>query len=165
MKKSALVVLTLIAFFSLSSCNNNAKNVAEETKGIDELKNTTIDGMINGQNWVFISGRAKPSFFNKTEYMIELFDKSLQDPCNDFKLLETRTVLTSVELKKGAISFDMNNNATLAYNENGTSMNIIATEGMLVLDSVEGDFIEGKMLAKFDSKNHVNGAFRIPICP
>lgn len=167
MEKISIILFSTL-LLSLISCgqnNSNSRNFKnDEFSSTNELNSGTVAGIINGDSWNLVSGRAKPSFFYKDQFMIELFDKSLTEPCREFRRFDTRTVLISIPLLVGTKKFDLKTNATLAYPAENDTIYNQALSGQITIESVQGEFLEGRILAKADPQNIVAGRFRIPIC-
>jgi len=159
------VLISVLVLLSFTACNE-VKSVSrsDERKSVEPIKEGSLDGKIGKNNWSYLSGRVKTSYFDKNEYSLELWDYSSNDPCNEWGKADVSKILGRIPKNIG--SFDLGNerNVTFTFKENGTYVNYIATEGKIVVSKIEGDFLEGKMVAQYDNENYVNGSFRIQIC-
>lgn len=168
MKNAALILLlgTLMSVVACSKKDVNVNSEAGRNNGqIEEIKTTVLDGVIKGDAWTFMSGRAKIDQFRPGRLVLDFWETSEGDPCNVFFPTSSRKLITSVPKKVGSYDFGNEMNVTFSY-QSATegSANLIATNGRLVVDEVTADSVSGRVVALYDDKNSVNGAFSIPLC-
>ena len=160
--KYFFIILVLMNFVACKDSESSKAPI--ERKKVEEIKDALLDGVVNNANWAFVSGRVKPSPFRDNEYSLDLWDFNSSDPCNEWGTADSRKIVASIPNTVGNFDFGNERNVTFSFNENGSSVNYVATEGSLVITKIEGEYLEAKMIANFDPQNNVNGSFKVQIC-
>lgn len=136
------------------------------------FKEQNLQGMIEGQPWEFISGRANRTTFNdQEEYAIALYSESAENSCM-FLPKEDRVIfsipstgISGVQQLK--LDFSGNSDSrTITLYDVQQSNNVIASEGAVEVVSIDttNQVIELKIDARYDDQNFINGKCKIQIC-
>lgn len=124
-----------------------------------------LQGMVNGVEWTYASGFAEESFSDSTKYSIDLYagDPSGGDVCatGAFSHIDDY-VMFSVPKEVGVYDLGLSQGQTVTIYAGGT--NYICVEGAVEIVSVTDTEIVGKLNAKSDNDNYVNGNFTVTLC-
>ncbi len=157
-------LIGLLILMSFVACKkDSSKGVQEPKRIVEEIKDSLLDGKIANGDWAFISGRVRPNYFDSNSYSLDLWEFNSEDPCNEFGNFDARKIIGIIPKSSGRFEFGNERNVTFSFNQDGTSVNYIATEGELVITNIDSEYLEGKMLARFDSENYVNGKFKVKV--
>lgn len=163
-------VLFVLAFLSLAACGsggggNDAGPGGQKPQGT--YRSEPAGGMINGGNWVFLSGVAVPQFNDTSRMSLRLYGEAYADPCSGFNFGK-ESVLTSVRAAVGETILGQMPNietATFAYTEaDGGNANMIATDGRIAVTEITAEEVSGFIIARYDGVNFVNGSFKVKVC-
>lgn len=164
MKKTRIFLVAMIASISIFiSCKN------EDPEAKYNFKDQNLQGKVDGESYEFGDGHFEESQFESDKYSIDLYDASeSEDACNLF-FSEHVSVFFSIPKEVGVykLFFNLSNftgQTVTLYNPDG-SQNNIATEGAVEILTVSDTQITGRMDARMDSDNNVNGNFTVDICP
>jgi len=174
MKLFTSTIQTLLAFtfFGLAACNPSVSidgdAFAGEQKPEATYRSEPAMGVINSTQWQFQSGSAKLWYGDDSRISLNFYGESLEDPCAPF-IYGKSSVITGVPAVVGETVLGQMPNietATFAYSDaTGTSANLIATEGRIAITSISDEEVSGFIIAKYDGANHINGSFRLKMCP
>jgi hypothetical protein len=160
--------LCLFLMLGLVACgpkdDKSGGNSNPEKRGQIEIKTGVLDGVIKGDSWIFLSGSAKKDPFNKDRYRIDFWETSEVNPCQIFFPVSPRNLLSSIPTAIGEYVLGNEINVTFSYEDGQISQNMVATEGKFVIEKIDKNIINGKLVAFFDKKNNVNGAFSLTVC-
>jgi hypothetical protein len=133
------------------------------------IEDQPLQGSINGQPWTYSSGQASPGF-EDDEFSIDIYTGA-PDPCAGFgdpDDAEDRKILASIPDTPGEYDLGWGEDShtiTFFYStEEHPAMNVIATEGKLVIDEITDQTISGGLAAQYDSDNKANGRFELTRC-
>jgi hypothetical protein len=158
-----LLLITLLSVFCIA-CNveveGDDENNSTPAPVVEAIKPATMDGQVGGNAWTFLKGRVKASTFSQGKFDFDFWDEDIQNPCDKFTYGSDRKLMGMLPLSVGTHSLNMENNITFFHD----NQNNIATNGSLVIESIEGDIVRGKMIAKFDEANYANGEFELVLC-
>ncbi len=165
-------MVLIVAVMGLAACN--AKLEADGTKGLPPGPEKPINyrteaaaGLINSQDWVFLSGTAKRNYYDQNRLSLNLYNQLFSDPCSGFNY-GSRNVLASVPAAIGETVLGQNpdfQTVTFTYRAtDGSSSNLIAYEGRLAVTEITKDFISGFIIAQYDSVNYINGSYKLKFC-
>lgn len=167
MKKTTLI-LVLGTLLSVVACKKDVNvNYGAGADGgqIEEIKTTVLDGVIKGDAWTFMSGRAKIDQFRPGRLVLNFWETSEADPCNVFFPTSSRNLITSIPKTVGSYELGNEMNVTFSYQSASEgSANLIATTGRMIVDEVTSDSVKGRFVAVYDDQNAVNGTFSLPLC-
>lgn len=168
MKMKNVLLILAMAFICLA-CDIEVEGEAEnqDSKGprkpslTDTIKDQPLDGEIGGLAWTVISGRVKKSTFGENQYTYDFWNEDREDVCSAFEMGSDAKLLGMFPLSLGEHQFGNTNNLNFAI----SGENKITTNGVMIITDVTSDKVSGKLLAKYDDKNYVNGEFTLTLCP
>ena len=160
MRKASLLILSVTAF--LFSCGGDDENPSPN------FKNQNLSGKIANTSWTYGDGYAEIyGTGDDSEIYIDMFVNVDGEGCDIIP--EGDQVFFSVPNKVGVykLKFDLNNpeaSQTITLFEDEEVMNSIATEGAIEITAITESSISGRIDAKVDAENNVNGNFTVNIC-
>jgi hypothetical protein len=126
------------------------------------FKDQPLQGKYDGQDWSLKSAKVSKNPLDTSVFVVELTDQSLTDPCG----LTTggKTITTTCPQKVGKHEFGMLKLRFANFTSSGS--NLMATDGAIEILNIDKDKkeVKGRMMAKYDDKNTVNGNFSAKIC-
>lgn len=131
-----------------------------------EYKNQLVQGLIGGQDWILMSGTAKPSPFDAGKLSLRLSNLQTDDPCNTYKMGD-REVLTTVANQVGETQFGVGNpitTATFFIQSENRSDNLISGAGKIRIVEIGKEKVLGFIYTTIDEQNIVNGSFELSVC-
>lgn len=159
-----LVLVTLTLFVSCKK-DENVRIDSPPAPNVEEIKTGVLDGVFNGNTWTFMSGRVKKDQFRPGRFVLDLWESTEAEPCKIFFPASQRNLITSIPNTTGSFPLGNETNVTFSsYTPETGSENLVATQGMIVVDEITEDGIKGKLLARFDGSNIVNGTFSLTMC-
>ena len=129
----------------------------------EEIQEQSLQGLINGVDWIFGSGVANYDSGND-EYLIRLYAEQVADPCN--LQTDVNKILAGLPNQVGPYALSLGGR-TVTFVENredDSPMNFIAIEGEVEVYSVGLDTIEAGMAVLANENTWVNGKFTVTIC-
>ncbi len=163
------MILVLIGLVTVS-CKQEGGNIdfIDESRPVvaEDYVTSSLSGNINGEDWIFRSGRLKRSWNDINRYSIELWEEYHEDPCHVWSMNSERYVFGTIDAKIGETVLSFEETMTMYYTDHTQSggMNIIITNGKISLGAVEDGVVQGKVLLRHDDDNYVNGEFEITYC-
>ncbi len=160
MKKASLLILSITAV--LFSCGG------DDEKPSHNFKNQTLSGKIANTPWAYGDGYAEIyGTGDDSEIYIDMFKDVDGEGCGSIP--EGNQVFFYVPNKVGVykLKFDLNNleaSQTITLFEDEGVMNSIAAEGVIEITAITETTISGRIDAKVDAENNVNGNFTVNIC-
>lgn len=157
-QKNIFPVLTLCLVI-LTSCGDDDSGPAYSFDDQD------LQGEIQGQDWVYLDGEAEESFFFDDQMSIELIQEEIEQACGLFYSLES-SVFFSVPYEEGLFELNLSGTTsqTVTLYVPDETLNIIATGGAVEILSISETEISGRIDARYDEDNFINGNFTIPFC-
>lgn len=146
----------------LFSCSKDSESPAYD------FKDQELSGFIEGVNWMYGDGYATTTGEGATSKMhITLVLPSEDEGCDIMP--EGDRVFFSFPLQAGihVLKLDFNdveNSRTVTLFDSEEVMNVIATEGAVEITSITETHITGRIDARADEDNFVNGNFSVPLC-
>jgi len=160
MKKVSILILSVTAI--LFSCGGDDENPSHS------FKNQNLSGKIANISWTYGDGYAEIYGTGEdSEIYIDMFVDVDGEGCDIIP--EGDQVFFSVPNKVGVykLKFDLNNpeaSQTITLFEDEEVMNSVATEGAIEITAITESSISGRIDAKVDAENNVNGNFTVNIC-
>lgn len=133
------------------------------------IEDQPLQGSINGQSWTYSSGRAGAGF-EDDEFSIDIYTGA-SDACAGFgdpNDADDRKILASIPNTPGEYDLGWGEDShtiTFFYStEEHPAMNVIATQGKLVIDEITDETVSGGLAAHYDPENNANGRFELTRC-
>ena len=146
----------------LSSCGK------EEEAPAYSFEDQTLAGAIEGVNWTYGDGYANVTGEGATSKLhVTLVLPSEDEGCDIMP--EGDRVFFSFPLFAGLhilkLDFnDLENSRTVTLFDTEETMNVIATEGAVEITSITETHVTGRIDARADEDNFINGNFSVPLC-
>tara|TARA_Y100001936_G_C16032353_1_gene646375 strand:+ start:820 stop:1293 length:474 start_codon:yes stop_codon:yes gene_type:complete len=153
------LILIFVTIFAVSCIEENK---ASDGKGNDvrAIRDGNLNGVVAGKAWDFIKGRVAPSRNFPNEHSFDFWDEDISNECDPFTFGGDRNIMGVFPLKVGTINLNNTNSLTFYYNNN----NLVTSEGKIEILEITDSYVGGKLKARFDSNNYVEGEFRLEIC-
>ncbi|MGB0404506.1 MAG: hypothetical protein ACPGEG_10450 [Salibacteraceae bacterium] len=171
MKKALLLFSLALVVFASCKKDDDSEDSTSEPKY--EFKNQVLQGQIEGEPWVFASGKFKLDtfFVSEGEYKVELYPITDSNMCDYFFNADTDRVILTVPLVIGIneLNIDLSGNTdseTITLLDNETFTNVISHIGayeVVRIDTAAGE-MELKIDAQYDDQNFINGNCTISYC-
>ncbi|MBT3208919.1 MAG: hypothetical protein HN704_18475 [Bacteroidetes bacterium] len=165
--KRAFYFLTLSFFVVIisSSCSKDP----ESTNQYNFLSQD-LSGEISGREWIYRSGNAFSFRNDSSQQMLDiaLYEHLSLDPCN--YAFTGNDVLFIIPNKTGLyelqLNFSENENIQTLTITNDEQENMILSEGAIEIFSIDTvyNIMKGRIDAKYDNDNFVNGIFEVLLC-
>jgi len=149
----------------LSACGGgDGGDDADNGGGNYQVGSGTLAGTIGGEPWTMVSGETD-SFFSEgeSEFWADLYQDPLATACMSSPTAYRNRVIASIPKTPGSYPMSLSLNATFVIE--ATTENLIATKGVIEVDSVTATQIVGGAHIEYDAENTVNGRFTINVCP
>lgn len=159
LKFQIALVLTL-----LLACSDD-----DEKKSSYAFKDQDLAGEIEGDSWTYEDGFVEEGTFDGEEILdINLFLAQEDPACETFQREGDEVfffVPNAVGLYK--LSFDLNafDGQTVTLLDDEETLNVIATEGAIEILTITETEVTGRIDARADGQNFVNGNFTVSFCP
>lgn len=123
-----------------------------------------LAGTIDGAEWVFVSGNTNAFLDDEDAYFGSLY-ATIYEGCG-LGPSEEGHLLLGIPTAVGEYPFNLQRNVTFSFKRSADEdqQNLVATQGLVVVDSVEDGVIKGGVHAIFDDDNVVDGRFEVRIC-
>jgi hypothetical protein len=148
----------------LPACGGGDGDDADDDDGGGryEVGAGALTGTVGGESWTLVSGTTD-AFLSEgePEYWADLY--AVQSDCGSFPP-SGNSIIASIPRAPGRYPLSLSLNATFVI-DGPTIDNLIATKGVIEVDTVSSSAIVGGAHIEFDSTNVVNGRFTIEICP
>jgi len=128
----------------------------------NSFKQQTLSGKYGGKDWSFKSGKVTKNPLDTSVFVVELADVEKGDPCG---ITEGANVITTTCPQViGEHEFGMLKLRFANFTSAGS--NLMATDGIIEIISIDWakKELKGRMIAKYDDSNSVNGDFTAKIC-
>jgi hypothetical protein len=126
----------------------------------------TLSGKVGGKSWTFVAGGASPLFVEEDTFYTDLYAAPLANACQNGPSSRESHIILNVPMKAGDYRLGLGLTATFVIeSDGGTTNNLGATRGRLVVDEVTDASVRGKAHVIFDADNEVDGAFEVTRCP
>lgn len=127
-----------------------------------EVGTQPLAGRIGGQPWTFGSGGTDAFLSQDDELFTKLYGEAHDPVCSAFST--SNRIVLGIPKQPGDYAFSLQRNGTFVV---GGTDNLIATEGRLIVESVDLDAgtVTARVHMTFDADNEVDGRFTAAICP
>jgi len=148
----------------LAALGHIATSESEAPLGFqEEIQEQTLEGIINGVDWIFGSGIAIYDA-NDDEFLVRLYAEQTNDPCTLQSSVNKILLTMPNQVGPYALSMEQHTVTLVEDRQPDPPMNFIATEGEVEIYGVEIDSISAGMAVYVDDNTWVNGTFDITVC-
>ncbi len=163
MKKIILIAFTFVFVFYFFACKKEKKEdlVNGTSCSSYNFESHTLSGKIGGTDWSMLQGVFRNSSFDSTKFVADIYNKIYTDSCTYHG---STHFLASIKKPAGHYQLGPNLNVTLF--DSITGVNNIAFCGaieILTVDTVGGT-LTGRIDARVDENNYLNGNFTLKMC-
>jgi hypothetical protein len=161
--KSILRFLPVLILTLLLACGDD-----DDKKTAYSFKDQDLSGEIEGDNWTYEDGFVDQGTFDDEEILdISLFLAQDDPACETFSREGDEVfffVPNAVGLYK--LSFDLGSfdGQVVTLFDDEEFLNVIATEGAIEILTITETEVTGRIDARADGNNHVNGNFTVSFC-
>jgi hypothetical protein len=161
--KSILRLQSVLALTFLLACSD------DDEKSSYSFKDQDLSGEIEGDSWTYEDGFVEEGTYEDEEVLdISLFLDQGVPACETFSREGDQVfffVPNAVGLYK--LNFDLSSfdGQTVTLFDDEETLNVIATEGAIEILSITETEVTGRIDARADGNNHVNGNFTVSFCP
>ena len=129
-----------------------------------EVTDQPLTGKVGSNPWTFVEGYTDDFLSDEDSFRAELYPADV-DECGFFRPGAMDHLLVRIPTATGEYELSLQQNMTyVVYDEEGPR-NLVATEGVLVVESIDATTIMAGLHSRFDGDNEVDGNFEITICP
>lgn len=126
-----------------------------------QFKEQDAQGKIGNVAWVYEDGKVEDV---EVAFNIELFLTQPSAPCDNPGFAIGDQVLFTIPRSAGLFELSADGYTVTLFNIS-QAKTYIATQGAVEILSASGSFLIGRIDARFDDGNFVNGNFIVPFCP
>jgi hypothetical protein len=131
-----------------------------------EIPDGPLQGVIGGEEWS-ADGAITNSFLSDEEgWFVEV--KAAPLACDDYSGGgDDRTgLIVNIPTEEGEYEMSFSLNGTFVVDDGSSTVeNLVATNGLIVVENIGADTVDVAMVMEFDSDNSVGGSFTFDICP
>lgn len=133
------------------------------------FKNQDLQGKIEGGSWTYADGYVETTTLEGVESLsVNLMLAQVDGACRNFSI-EGDQVLFTVPNAVGVykLNFDLGSFSGQVVNlfDTETTLNTFATKGAIEILTVTDTEVTGRIDARADKDNYVNGNFTVSFCP
>lgn len=154
-----LLILAISGLFIFNSCNKDEEE-GYKYNFIDQ----ELSGKIAGEDWTYKSGGASDNNYFDTSslYNAKVFDNDTIEPCG--YLIGSKSLLFFFPMETG--TYDITDYPVTFFAEGEETENLVTLIGAFEILTIDTAIkqITGRMDAKYDDDNFVNGNFNLTIC-
>ncbi len=164
---NVLCTICLLGLLGLTSCNDDNDDGSTGHSFLDQ----NMSGMIDGISFNFKAGSADIEMEENT-MDLDFFDVNEEndgsdDFCGFFGFGENVKVFFFIKNEVGLYNLELNTDLTgqtvTLFNPDG-AQNFISADGAVEILSISETEVKGRIDAKFDKENFVNGNFTLSVC-
>lgn len=156
--KNLYLLCLIFLVTSLISCSDDD---SDNDGPSYEFKNQELQGMIDGQAFVLGEGTVSSS---DGELSLKLLsDMETASACDQFGSGDFVRVFFTIAEAEGIVELSFEEQTVTLFNPENT-LNIIITEGAVEITSISESSVSGKIDARYDDENFVNGNFTAEFC-
>lgn len=160
-----LLIIVFLASVGINSCSKDVQGY-DDYNFIDQ----DLAGEISGTSWIYRTGNAFYIQNDSSQQMLDIgiYEKVSLFPCS--YAFSGNDVLFIIPNKVGLYELNLDfenseNNQTLTLSS-VEQENLLVTEGaieIIFIDTIQ-KIVRGRIAAKYDNNNFVNGIFEVAIC-
>jgi hypothetical protein len=155
---------TILVMALLLSCSKS-----DPPKPVYSFTNQDVAGKIENVAWTYADGFAQTSTGTDPRLSVNLFLTQSKKGCAVTSSITGDQVFFGLPAKVGLYTLSFNLQGGSSYTatlfQKSTTTNIIASEGAIEILTITATEVTGRMDARSDDKNFVNGNFRVAVCP
>jgi hypothetical protein len=125
----------------------------------------TLSGKVGGQSWTFVAGEASSLFADDDTFFTDLYAEPIPSACQNGPPSSRNQLIFNLPMQPGDYRLSLGLTATFVIEDGGTTDNLGATRGRLVVEEVTDSTVRGKAHVVFDADNEVDGTFQVARCP
>ena len=167
MKKLFYFIIILIFGACSVTTEEDTKATATSSTAIPDYETTTLSGKVAGTSWTFQTGRVTVPSSSSGSYWVYMTNDNLSNACSStytgtssnptvFYARSEAPTVGETELGWGT-----DKGTATAYDG---STNYILSTGKISIVTATTTEVTGKMYAKYDSDNEINGTFTLSRC-
>jgi hypothetical protein len=127
-----------------------------------EVTDQPLQGEVGGAAWTFVAGETDSFLSDENNFFASLYGSDFE-ACGVSQATGDHLIL-SIPTAAGDYDLSLQRTMTFVVDEADGPNNLIATEGLIVVDDVSATTITGGVHARFDGGNEVDGNFTVTIC-
>jgi len=127
-----------------------------------EISDQPLQGQVGGESWSFLKGDTSVFLSDSDGYFARLYAEDFE-ACGFSQATGNRLIL-SIPTEIGDYDLGLQRNMTFVVEEEDGPLNLIATEGRIIVDEITATTITGGIHARFDGDNEIDGNFTVTIC-
>jgi hypothetical protein len=148
MMKSALLVALLAGACTVTTNTSTS------------IDPTPLAGTVSGASWSYVAGNTDSFLSSGSDNYYATLYQTAFTPCSGVEPSGPHLIV-SIPKTTGDYTMDLSRNMTFTDG----SDNKIATDGRIVVSSVNGTSVSGGLHGTYDALNEVSGQFTVTICP
>lgn len=153
MRKLPALVLAFVVF--LPGCKDDSPTPSYE------FKDQAAQGKIGNVAWEYEDGKVEDV---EVAFNIELLLTQPAPACENPGFGIGNQVYFTLPRSAGLFELSPNGHTVTIFNIS-SAQTFVATQGAVEIISASGSFLFGRIDARFDDGNFVNGSFSVPFCP
>jgi hypothetical protein len=127
-----------------------------------EVSDQPLQGEVGGMAWSFVAGETDSFLSDEDKFFASLYATEFE-ACA-FGRPDGNSLILSIPTAPGDYELSLQRTMTFVVDEEDGPNNLIATEGLIVVDEITATTITGGVHARFDGDNEVDGNFSVTIC-
>ena len=127
-----------------------------------EVSDQPLQGRVGGESWSFVKGDTNAFLSDDEGFFATLF--AIDYEACGFSQAAGNSLILSIPTEAGDYNLSLQRNMTFVVDDDDSPLNLVATEGRIVVDEVTATTITGGIHARFDGDNEIDGTFIISIC-
>ncbi len=152
-----LGIVLIVASASWSSCDNRLifpYNFQEQD----------VEGKIQSETWIYLDGLARTSLFSEDTLLLQLFNEDFGNPCSF--LISEKGIRFTIPAQEGLYLLSSIPQSYQTVTIYDGANEFLALGGAIEIELIDKDakIVKGKIDARYDSNNQVNGKFSIRFC-
>ncbi|WP_258104421.1 hypothetical protein [Marinoscillum sp. MHG1-6] len=162
MKQFKTAIFTLFTAVVLLSCSDEEKGPKYE------FKDQNLQGKIDGQAYNY--GEGTVDFSTEGKMSFDLFsDQETTAACDQFGFGDFVVAFFTMKKNEGLVElvldFNGGTSQTVTLLNPDNFINYVTTEGAIEITSIADSVVVGKIDARMDENNYINGNFTATVCP
>lgn len=140
----------------------------DDDKNSYSFKNQDLSGKIEGASWVYADGFVETGTYEDEEILDITLTLEQEDPICETLFQEGDRVFffvpNAVGIYKLYFDLDSFDGQVVTLFDDEQTLNTIATKGAIEILTITDTEVTGRIDARADGKNHINGNFTVSFC-